>query len=315
MQLERRALYNTLRFGEFPSPVRWQVEDYRILSFDQLWHRLAELGLLLNKEMFQTLAEDAESPEDFADQLSHEIGEQEKADQVYLVVFELWRRLLPERQTLSILCDECDYQIYLYDRGLNHHVDDCIESLKEVLDENVDNGVKPRPLFESVATQCAHDLESFLYDYAVSLIDQGDPEYAEEILDGFHAYVSAPEWFDFLTIRLDTEEDLEAAMARITKLLKEPNLELLFEILHFLVRSGDHKTFQEAVKKILPFLETEADFADLLQSASDYFHFHDQDGKEKALQSLLAKRTNIPCEKPFDRRDATLLELQKLLKN
>ena len=33
------------------------------------------------------------------------------------MIFELWRRLVPEKQTVSLIADEVDYQISAYDLG------------------------------------------------------------------------------------------------------------------------------------------------------------------------------------------------------
>ncbi|MFQ5729798.1 MAG: hypothetical protein ACE5GN_05515, partial [Waddliaceae bacterium] len=153
----------------------WQVEDYRNLPTQTLFQNLNERGIALDNARFINFTEMVDSPEDFTEILledtSFDLMEQ---DRIFLHIFELWRRLVPEKLCLSIFCDELDHQIYLYDSGdpsSAESIQDAIANLQMILDENFDQGMKPSRIFESVSAGCANDLESFLYDFTTEQIN------------------------------------------------------------------------------------------------------------------------------------------------
>jgi hypothetical protein len=67
MQIERRALYNSLRMNWVMDPTLevepWQVEDYRSLPIDTIFERIEEKNIPLDKETFLALAENVDTPE------------------------------------------------------------------------------------------------------------------------------------------------------------------------------------------------------------------------------------------------------------
>ena len=120
MQMQRHALYNLLRMNwkehKDLDVEPWQVEDYRKLSLEALFKRLSDLSISLDRVSFLAFADDLDTPEDFADSLNDESDNDPMVqDQIYLLIFELWRRLIPEKQSLSIFCDELDRRIEMYD--------------------------------------------------------------------------------------------------------------------------------------------------------------------------------------------------------
>ncbi len=53
------------------------------------------------------------------------------------------RRLIPEKQSLTIFCDELDHQIDLYDSNMLENMDaleDCLDNLQGLLNKNTDEG-------------------------------------------------------------------------------------------------------------------------------------------------------------------------------
>lgn len=117
--LQTKALYNLLRLNAAEDPLiqaeSWALEDLRALPLEELFARLNRRGVQLDRSRFLEFANKCDTPEDLTDLLLPD--EEDKArDPFYLIVFELWRRLLPERPSLSIFCDELDYQIALYDQ-------------------------------------------------------------------------------------------------------------------------------------------------------------------------------------------------------
>lgn len=333
MAIERRALYNSLKLNWLRDPSAkvesWQVEDLRTFPDDALFWRLKTLNWPLTKEHFLTLAEGYHSPEEMvedllgASEINPELQNQVTYDQVYLTLFELWRRLMPEKQTLSIFCDELDHQIYLYDQQggkdsevkVSQALSDVISELLEVLNENADAGISPQACMESILAHSAHDVEEFLYDYITDQIEMRNFTYAHDLIEGFYPYISDIKWFDFLNVQMQVvlgEVETHTAFQTIMKKAKTPTLDFYFEILAFLTQYGDQTTFAFFVKKSLPMLETEMDLTDLVSLIADFYHYLDDDFKEKEVLGLLKGRDGHLPEKELDARDPMLTAVKKL---
>ena len=205
MRFKGKALNNLLKLSHSQDPQTevkpWQIASYRDKPLEDLFARLSSLGMPLNQETFLTYAESSDSPEDLIDFLWLEEEEDEKHEEAYLITFELWRRLLPSKQTLSIFGDELDHLIDLYDNGElsdEETLQKALTDLEDILDQSADSGGKPEEVFQMVSQYCAHDIETFLYDYIIEQMDSKDEIYASELLDGFYDYVFGKSWFDFL---------------------------------------------------------------------------------------------------------------------
>jgi hypothetical protein len=323
MNIERRALYNSLRMNWMidPSlPVEpWQVEDYRSMPLEAIFERLQLQEIGLDRISFLALSEEYESPEDLTEHLLlSPDADQRSHDQIYLLVFELWRRLIPEKPTLSVFCDELDYQIQQYDIGQIKDLEaiqDALANLKVVLDENVDQGGEPSEVFDKICAECANDIENFLYDFIGEQIDEKNASYAAELLDAFEDYINDVKWFEFLRLRQLSLVDPEGAVQLLRKIILEnsKNSDLVFslEILSFLIQGGDEKIFTSLLKQTIPLLESEEDFQDLLTICADFYHFLDLDPIEKKIQKILENRSKIPHEKQIDVNDPDITELFK----
>lgn len=326
MKLEGRALYNLLRMNWLEdrtlAAAPWQIEDYRELSTGELLSRLKKLGISLAEESFLAYAENVETPEELADCLWVSEEDLQGYDQAYLLLFELWRRLLPHRQALSIFCDELDRLIALYDKGelFNEEpLQKALVELENILDTAVDDGAQPKEAFHLVTQLCAHDLERFLYDYIADQIDESNNLTASELIDGFYEYISNTNAFAFLRARLFAASDLEETNAMLRRLLEqleeEPDLDLLFEIASFLVHTGDANLFVHAVKQAVPLLKVEEEFQELLLIVSDYYRCLDQEDKEKLVQQMLSGRAKRSLDEPFSFSDRDVKQLGVILKN
>jgi hypothetical protein len=302
MHFRGKALINLLRNNwlqdQTISIEPWQVEDYRLFSLEEIFERLKELHIALNEESFLLYAENCEAPEELLDYIwmKEEATEKER-DQAYLLLFELWRRLLPEKRTLSIFCDELDERIGRYDLAPAENeesIQEILTQLEDILDESVDLGADPKEVFLSIEEFSAHDVENFLYDYIVHQIEQGDATYASELLDGFYAYVTDPRWFDFLRARLFALADPHEAnliIAGLLEILEEaPDFDLLFEIATYLSHAGNPSLFLHAVRQASHLIETEEDLQDLSTLLLKFFQGMEQIEKEKAVQNFLTKR-------------------------
>lgn len=325
MQIERRALYNLMRLNWLHNPNMavepWQVDDYRSMPLDTIFERLSFHDLDFDRHSFADLTSEYDTPEDFTEAVLADFdADTVTQDQVYLLLFELWRRLLPEKPCLSVFCDELDHQIHHYDAGEladPENIQDAVANLQVVLDENTDEGADPLEVFESICSGCANDVESFLYDYISDQIESGNLLYASDLLDGFNDYVKDVKWFDFLRARYVAHKDQTTANEFIPQLVQDaseaPDLEFNLELLSFLVQGGGRSLFVDLVKKTLPLLETEEDFQDLLTICVDFFHRLDGEKEEIALQTLIRKRSHLHQEGLVGAKDPHLKELLAII--
>lgn len=294
--LQTKALYNLLRLNAANDPsVRaepWALENLRVLPLKELFSRLKAMGAKLDKETFLEFAANCDTPEELTEILSPD--EDSEQDAFYLIVFELWRRLVPEKQSLSIFCDELDSRISLYDQEEMENdepIQDALANLLEVLEENSDTGSAPVEVFVAISNYCANDIESFLYDYITDLLDHGSSTYASELIEGFTPYMTEPLWFDFLRARLLAFSDVDEANLIIQRLLQaELEIALLFEILQFIASSGEKKLFLQGVKKVLPLLKTQDELLEILAIVAEYYRLLDEDALEEAVQRRIDRR-------------------------
>lgn len=325
MELSGRALYNLLRGNWLEDPLLkvmdWQIEDYRALPDKILWSRLAKLGLPLDRQSFLAYAQECDGPEELVEFLWTQEEDPQEQDQVFLLVFELWRRLLPEKQTLSILCDELDHMIQLFDRKeliSDEKLEEMLDDLERILDESVDAGLRPKEALELVGQFCAHDVESFLYDYIASKMEKGQDLLASELLDGFYDYVQDTRWFDFLRARLFARADQKEAYPLVNHLLEslqeKPELDLVLEMGVYLAHEGDPHLFQKVIALAIELIQTEEDFQELLAIVADYHRCLDQEAQEQSIEDLFRRRVSRDLAAPIDHaNDQDVQALRALL--
>lgn len=306
MELQTKALYNLLRLNHAEDPSlpceKWQIEDLRGVSLEALFERLGDAGLSLDTASFHGFAEECDSTESLAELLLVDLEEPESYDRLYLILFELWRRLLPEKQSLSIFCDELDHQIWFYDAGQlesDEPIQDALANLIEILKEHVDAGAKPVETFTRIGSYCAQDLFTFLVDYISEILDGENGLYASELIDDFSPYVQDDGWFALLRIRLQALADPVKANQQLALLFERKEaitLDLLLEALRFLVVYGEKPLFLAAVRLALPLLETKEEFEELLTLSADYFRRRDREDLELAASKLLDQGSFAPKE-------------------
>lgn len=296
MKLHLKAFYNLLRSRPSGDKKPWQVEDLREASTGELFRRLQALGFAFDEETFTIYAETHEAPEELVSP-----GE----DEAYLLFFELWRRLIPEKQSLSILGDELDYRI-----AHKAPLESMLLRLQEILNDLVDEGASPPEAFQMFSQYSAHDLESFLYDYISDLIDTENLLDAAEILDSFYPFFSEAIWFDFLRARILIPADPHEANIVLKSILDElgddPDLDLLLELSAFLVHHGDPHLFHQSLRQAYNLLSIEEDFQEILAIAADYYQCLDMEKEAKEIQTLFAKRKKRNLAESLSRSDPDL---------
>lgn len=321
MNVDRRAYFNLLRqnwlMGWKVDAEHWEVENYRVLPIGELFESLKDREIYLDTQSFQTLAEEYDSPEELTD--SFEI-EGEEGDRIYLIVFELWRRLVPDKQTFSIFCDEIDQQIFLADNDREsslEKLEDVLANLLVVLNEMVDAGYNHQEAFEAIEAGCASDITSFLYDFIATQIDVNNSPYATELLEGFLPFIEGDPWFDLLRVRLIAESDTEVAAQFLEKLIvdseEDCDLEFTLEILTYLSQSEQEEFFYPLVERVLEWITIEAELQELMEICEEYFRFADEDQKERRIRELLDARAQFDLDAPVIEADRVKREIRELL--
>lgn len=292
----------------------WQAEDYRALSTEELFVRLGRHGIHWGIGELTSCADSYDTPEELADALV--VGRsEEEGDQIYLLLFELWRRLFPEKQSLSLFCDELDSAFFAFEKGQPpKNLPDLIDYLLKILEENVDAGADPQETFALFQAHLASDLEEALYDYIRDNIDEGEIAYAAELIEGFMRFVDEPLWFSYLKARVLILQDPEEGYALIEQIAaSKPSLDLLLELQAFLATSGNHTLFVSLATQLIPLLQTEEDFQDLLYWT--HKHYTDLGIEEPAeiSASLLNKRSGHALGRAFSKDDRDGEALKHLL--
>lgn len=325
MDLQRKALYNLLRMnwqsGQQSKVESWQIEDFRKKDLKALFHELDSLGVQLDPTHFEAYASNCDSPEELVDYFVNEHTEPKQEDHIYLILFELWRRLLPEQPSLSIFCDQLDHDIYLYDRTQNGDIESLqttLASLQAILENSTDRQEDPIEAFKELDANCANDLESFLYDFISDMIDQEDETYASELIDGFYPYVPDKKWFDLLKAHLKASLHPFKARSIINELIdneeQQLDAEFALEVLQFLSRWGDSDLFYTVTDLCISLIKTEDEFQDLLQTCSNFFQGIDRELEDNKIQAILSKRSKNSIDQPFRADDPDAKALLELLK-
>ncbi len=324
VEIKGKALFNLLRMSWIEEPSKdvkeWQIEDLRNLSIEDLFSRLKKLGVILNEQSFNLYAENCESPEDLTDCVWFEEDDLEGHDKAYLLLFELWRRLLPDKICLSIFCDQLDELFGLYDKDKLENeeaLQNALSVLEDILDDAYDAEGDAKRVFVEVASYCAHDLERFISDYISDQINESNETYASELIDAFYDYSSDCRRVDLLRARLFSNSNLEEAnriYERVhDELTEDPNLGLILFLAESLIHHGDVRLFMKAVKLALPHLKNEEEFQDLLSMVAEYYRCLDRDAEEGTVKRLLDERSSHSLTKSLDPSDAALRRISQMI--
>lgn len=323
--IEKRALYHLLRMNWLQesnlSVEPWQVEDLRALPLNELFERLKADKIRLDRVSFIAYADECDSPEELCDHLTaDQTLATDKEDQIYLLVFELWRRLMSEKPSLSIVCNELDYQIFLYDQGELDNpfaLQDAIAHFIQILEENVDEGIDEEEAFKLLSSYCANDVETFLYDFISEQIDEENESYASELLDDFEVYIKNNKWFKLLNFRISEKNQAKSAQRIAQEIIEdyldEKEIDFNLEFLSVMAEIADYAIFSHVLKQTLPLITKEEEFQDLLALAMDYLQRIDYESHELALKKIAERRSQLNPDRPFDPKDPDLSHLIEVL--
>lgn len=332
MEIAPKALYNSLRMSFLQSPTRdhesWKVEDYRKLSSEELFERLALQEIVLDKPSFIAYCDEHDSPEELFETIMHESEEcdgesvGEKRDQIYLLLFELWRRLVPEKQSISIICDELDYQIFLYDSSADRSEEslvDAISSLYTAIEENIDRGLAAPDVYAAICEYLANDFQTFLIDYLSDLVERGEYLYAGELLEQFYTIMPDKKWFDLINCRLIAASDIHRGHKALAKVyeayLDAPDLQFNLDILSYLVNLPDIDLFCHVAQASIELIESEEDLQEFISISSEFYRNFGNIEAASMLSNLLEKREHDAKVEQIQQSDPDLLAIRDLLKH
>jgi len=323
MAYEGRAFYNLLQMNlkqnSSLAAESWQIEEYRALSEEELLKRLEACRLPLDEKRFLLYVDECDSPEDLADALY--LGkDRSEHEQVFLCIFELWRRLVPHKQSVSLFVDQFDHLIEEYEEGNlgnEEELQTAIENFQVILDNHADKGRAAREVYPLISSYSCHDLSAFMYEYISHQIDMESTLYASELLDGFYPYMDNKRWFDLLRIRLVSAVEAEEGGMMLERLLdslqEEPELPLTFEVLHFLVYIGEVGQFVTIFHHAMEQLKTEKDFCELLVLAGEYLELVNREEENTVIDSLLDKQRGKDLHAAFNHDTPLLRTLKEMV--
>lgn len=264
MEFQGRALYNFLQIQQQEDPSKtaepWQLIDYRAVSEKEL---LLYLPSSISKETFLLYADSCDTPEDLLECLwveEEKIAGQEKA---YLAIFELWRRWLPNKQSLSIFCDELDHLIAKFDSGeeIEEEARVLLDDLEDILHNNMQEKMSPQQVFSLISEYTAHDIAAFLFDYILNLIENHDEIFATSLIEAFEDYVPQKKWFTLLKAYLLSASQVEVWSHLIHRLLEEeeesPSTAFLTELFYFLQGVEDKPLLTKCEELLFPLISEE----------------------------------------------------------
>ncbi len=303
MQFKGRSLYNLLKISlKEDSTIQvepWQVQNYREMSSEDLLNRLQKLGVSLTEEAFLIYAESCDTPEELLECLWVNEEDLVGQDKTYLILFELWRRWASEKKSLSVFCDELDELILLYDENLLENeeaLQKALIELEDVLDQGVDQGANPQEVFQSVMGYMAHDVEQFLYDYVLDLMEKSDDLYASELVEGMSPYVAERKWFDLLKARLFAVSNSPETKSFILRILdqveEEPDLVFLIELASFLIQIEEDALFLKTIELILPLLQEKEDLLEVLNLILSFFRYLDKESTAEKVEKHMKEKEN-----------------------
>lgn len=320
-----KAYFNWLRLTKKNNSLtekdQWKIENYRGLPTKTLFKRLTDLGFSLSLKKITSLVDSFKTPEELSDHLC------KNADikfQVYLLIFEIWRRTFPNKICLSIQTDELDHLMSLYQKdpdSIGQMLQNSLESFKRFMEEYVDEGISPIIAFNILNRYLAHDLEEFLYDFISDQIKFHHYTEAEELLNIFGNCGLEKLWIDFFKAQLliinNVAEGNKALSSLLDQLSNKLDIDLLLEIASFLVHRGNPYLFQRTCLLILTHLKKEEEFQDLLAIIADYCFSLDKEKEEKEIQKIFQDRIhrNLEIDVSSDYHHPHFLFVEKFLKS
>lgn len=272
--LETKALYNALvmipHHTKPLSPIKsWERKERRTSSLEDLFQEVKELGVELDSKQFYQWSSDCETPEELVELLA-ESDDLKKLDHLYLVLFELWRRLSPEKRSLSIVADDIDHLIFAFDQ--EQEVEDVeVESLITewclLIDSLKDSGFTRQEAFQTIEPFFAHNVQEFIVDFLLEVVQREDPSFAIHMLDKVRSYCLRDSlWIKFIELQLALrEENVVEVRKKLGELVssvlinKSSDVELTLALAEIACELKKGELLVRLIETVLPHLEEKED--------------------------------------------------------
>jgi hypothetical protein len=318
MKKEIKAHYNLLKAQVAWDPStpheKWMVEDLSAVSDKNLLKRLEDLKVPVSSTNLKKYLEEIETPEDFLEAVTLETDGPEKVENVYLILFELFKRHAPKKESLSIFADELDSLIQKYEATSGKNWAEIVPHLKQlvhILRENLSGVKNPSEVLEKLSRHFAYDLEGFIYDFIADLIDSSQEVLAEEFIELFFDYLTKPYWFTLLEYYLKGAD--EERLENLSDLaIETKDFEFSLEVLHVL-KEEESDRFFPLLSHTVDFSKEEADFVELLTVAQEFFEEKDRLREMMEIKKILDSRSQIDEKRRLHPQDAACSHFKKIV--
>jgi hypothetical protein len=293
---------------------KWMVEDLSAVSDKNLLKRLEDLKVPVSSTNLKKYLEEIETPEDFLEAVTLETDGPEKVENVYLILFELFKRHAPKKESLSIFADELDSLIQKYEATSGRNWAEIVPHLKQlvhILRENLSGVKNPSEVLEKLSRHFAYDLEGFIYDFIADLIDSSQEVLAEEFIELFFDYLTKPYWFNLLEYYLKGAD--EERLENLSDLaIETKDFEFSLEVLHVL-KEEESDRFFPLLSHTVDFSKEEADFVELLTVAQEFFEEKDRLREMMEIKKILDSRSQIDEKRRLHPQDAACSHFKKIV--
>lgn len=282
LRLETKALYSSLAMVDRSKSTKktWETREWRNQSLENLVSELHELGFIFDKKQFYHWAGECDTPEELFELAVGDEENDKKRDHFYLILFELWRRLVPEKRSLSIIADDIDHCIQAFDLNspiLESQVEALLGEWGRVLDSLRDAGRTEEEALEAIEPFFAHDVPDFVIDFLLDLLGRKEYAFAAQILEkvGTHC-VREPLWIKFIELQLALHDENvievrkklgELVSALLT--MEECDVELTLALCDIALELQKEELLVRLLEKLLPHLEEKEDFLAVLELLED----------------------------------------------
>lgn len=300
--------------------VAWQQRDYTQFSAEELFKQLEEFNLFLDQKSFLSLAEPFESPEALLQALFPVSKEIEIIGPPYVRIFALWKLLAKHKRSLSILGYDLDRIIEKYDTKQDfstEHLQNLLWECLRVLENSAHTPEENKAAFQQFSEYLAHNLEWFLYDYAKSLLAEGNNLQASEIIDDFFPYIHNESLFHFLQISQLFDISPSTMIRKVRSLIEEDNqsTDLLLEIARFAKTQKQKQLFLEIIPHLKNSLSTEKDFLETLSLSCDLMKNIGDITLYERLHTLISERNRSQHSPILDKTDQAVEKYFSLMQN
>ena len=288
--LETKALYNSLRMlgtgMNFSAEDSWKVEEFRQFELNALFDGLRVMGIVLNKPLFYQWSAHCETPEELLDFLFLEEGleeqslEDEMKDHLYLLLFELWRRLIPEKRSLSLVADEIDHVIFAFDSGKevrDEEIENAIEEWVRLLNRLQDEGHSAKEALQAMEPYFAHNVPEFIVDFLLDVTDRGDNERFLPLFEKTRIFLtSLPLWVKVIDLKFCLRDDLTLLNKKLGELVAHVlttqgvESEIIFCLCDIALELDRGELFIRLLERVLPDLQEREEIDIVIDLLADF---------------------------------------------